>query len=434
MYSTHHYQYYSVLQTPSADDIWVFGGNGNDQIRNHHIERRLFSCSRFHVLNWKELSFKAIVIGINILLWQASRELKCEDNVYKAAINWLKHDVEERKVHLPELLNHIRLPLISTQFLRSHVAAEPLLTQDLKCYKLLADALFEKLMPVEEGKCSSDRSQIRKGIEYNKEIFHVFLVGGIMHNKSKVYDISKNKLIQISNMNEIRSQHSAIGLNGVVYSMGGYNDSRLRTAECYDPVNKRWNYIAPMSNSRYNFGICSYNDFVYVVGGYDTSTVECYNPASNEWRSCPNIPNGSSYYTRATLVENSIYSLDNYNSASCLRFDPREQRWYEMNMKTNTSYGFELVSYGRTLFCINTDSCKRLDVRMNTWESMPSMHIKRKYFSAVIAADNIYVLGGDGVKRVERYNISNNEWTTIDWIETEHYRGAAAVVDGDFKF
>uniref|UniRef100_A0A1A9VZI0 Kelch-like protein diablo n=1 Tax=Glossina brevipalpis TaxID=37001 RepID=A0A1A9VZI0_9MUSC len=244
-------------------------------------------------------------------------------------------------------------------------------------------------------------------------------------------------------MNEDRCYHSATALNGVVYLMGGYNDnndSRLRTTECYNPVNKRWNRIAPMNNLRYNFGICSYNDFVYAVGGYDTSTVECYNPATDKWGSCPNIPNGSSYYTRATLLGNSIYSLVRYghNSAPCLRFDPREQRWYEMNMTRDTPDGFELVSYDRTLFYINDDSCKRLDVRVNTWESMPSMHIKRKYFSAVIAADNIYVLGGlrDGkyVKSVERYNISNNEWTIIDSIEIEHLYGGTAVVDGDFKF
>uniref|UniRef100_A0A1A9VZH9 BACK domain-containing protein n=1 Tax=Glossina brevipalpis TaxID=37001 RepID=A0A1A9VZH9_9MUSC len=268
-------------------------------------------------------------------------------------MNWLKYDAEERKVHLPELLNHIRLPLISTQFLRSHVAAEPLLAENLECNALLMKALFHKLTSVEEGKCLSDRSQIRKGIEYNKEIFHVFLVGGrknISHNKCKVYDISKNKLIQISNMNENRCYNSAIALNGVVYSMGGSNND---SAECYDPVNKRWKYIAPMTNERRSFGICSYNDFVYVVGGCETSTVECYNPATNKWGSCPNIPNKYSSYTRATLLENSIYSLVSDNSASYLRFEPREKRWYEMNMKTNTSYGFELVSYDRTLFYIN---------------------------------------------------------------------------------
>uniref|UniRef100_A0A1A9WWN1 BTB domain-containing protein n=1 Tax=Glossina brevipalpis TaxID=37001 RepID=A0A1A9WWN1_9MUSC len=265
----------------------------------------------------KLVDMDLIAVKIQELISDDQLSVKCEDNVYKAAINWLKYDIEERKVHLPELLNHIRLPLISTTFLQNHVAAEPLLAENLECNALLMKALFHKLTSVGEGKYLSDRSQIRKGIEYNKEIFHVFLVGGVYstgftsHNKCKVYDVSENKLIQISNMNEHRRYHSAIALNGVVYSMGGYNDnnnSRWRTAECYDPVNKRWNYIAPMSNGRHDFGICSYNDFVYVVGGFDTSTVECYNPATNKWGLCPHIPNEHSSYTRATLLENSIYS------------------------------------------------------------------------------------------------------------------------------
>uniref|UniRef100_A0A1A9WTN9 BACK domain-containing protein n=1 Tax=Glossina brevipalpis TaxID=37001 RepID=A0A1A9WTN9_9MUSC len=369
--------------------------------------------------------------------------VKCEENVYKAAINWLKHDIEERKVHLPELMDHIRLPLISTQFLQNHVAAEPLLIEDLECNKLLMKALFHKLASVEEGKDLSDKFRIRKGIEYHDERFYVFLVGSLlsapnksdMYTNCKIYDISRDKLISISNMNENRSYNSTIALNGIVYSMGGYNEGRLRTAECYDPINKRWNYIAPMTNERHSFGICSYNDFVYVVSGYFTSTVECYNPAIDKWSSCPNIPNEHSSYTRATLLENSIYSLvDGCNSASCLRFDPREEQWYGLNMMLNLSDRFQIVSFERTLFYIGSKFCKRLDVRMNTWESMPPMHGERYDFSAVIAADNIYVLGGSNVKNVERYNIVNNEWTIIDSMVIEHYRGGAAVLSGDFEF
>uniref|UniRef100_A0A1A9V6J1 BACK domain-containing protein n=1 Tax=Glossina austeni TaxID=7395 RepID=A0A1A9V6J1_GLOAU len=50
-------------------------------------------------------------------------EVKSEDNVYKAMLNWIKHDVNNRKVHLPELMSHITLPILSTHFKRDCFSA-----------------------------------------------------------------------------------------------------------------------------------------------------------------------------------------------------------------------------------------------------------------------------------------------------------------------
>uniref|UniRef100_A0A1A9WTP0 Kelch-like protein diablo n=1 Tax=Glossina brevipalpis TaxID=37001 RepID=A0A1A9WTP0_9MUSC len=418
------------------------------ELADLHTVKELYDCTYKYILD----HFYDLLDGEGLLLLPFDKfqelikddklSVKCEDDVYKAAINWLKHDVEERKVHLPELMNHIRLPLISTQFLRSHVATERLITKDEKCNQLLMEALFYKLTPADEGKGLSDRFRSRKGIVYNNAMFHVFLVGGRSpdncntYDNCKIYDISRNKLIEISNMIEERYFNSAIALNGVIYTMGGISFRALKTAEFYDRVNRRWNYIAPMSNRRHSFGICSYNDFVYVVGGYETSTVECYNPATNKWCSCPNIPNEHSSYTRATLLENSIYSLVGGYESSCFRIDPREGQWFKLDVMPDISDSYELVSYDRTLFYIGNESCKRLDIRMNIWESMHFMHTYRNNFSAVIAADNIYVLGGKRLlssdKSIERYNITNNKWSAIDSIGLEHDCGAAAVINGNF--
>uniref|UniRef100_A0A1B0ALL3 Uncharacterized protein n=1 Tax=Glossina palpalis gambiensis TaxID=67801 RepID=A0A1B0ALL3_9MUSC len=58
-------------------------------------------------------------------------------------------------------------------------------------------------------------------------------------------------------------------LNGVVYSADEYlNGLYLKTAECYGLVSKQWNYIAPMNNGGYGVGIFTYNDLIYVVGGW----------------------------------------------------------------------------------------------------------------------------------------------------------------------
>ncbi|XP_037898343.1 kelch-like protein 20 [Glossina fuscipes] len=253
----------------------------------------------------------------------------------------------------------------------------------------------------------------------------------------EVYDISKNKLVPIANMNQKRFSHSVISLNGVVYAVGGRtNRCYLTSGERYD-VYDSWRSIASMNNPRSDFGICTRNDFIYVVGGSNTSTVESYDPSTDKWDRCTNVPTDKHLCVRATVVENSIYTLAHRSSLSfCFRFDPTTTQWHTLN-KTHIEDEFQLVSYDSSLFLIENDYCKRLDLRMNKWESIPSLQFERYGFSAVIAADDIYVLGGatshsagHDVTSVERFNIRTNAWTTIESMEIEHYKGGAAVVSG----
>uniref|UniRef100_A0A1B0C2B8 Kelch-like protein diablo n=1 Tax=Glossina palpalis gambiensis TaxID=67801 RepID=A0A1B0C2B8_9MUSC len=365
------------------------------------------------------------------LIKDEERVIKSEDSAYKAAINWVKHDLEKRKDQLAELMSQIRLPLVSTEFLTNHIVAEPLLRQDHKCSQFLIEALNSQLTRVTE----------------RNDSFHVFLVGGtrdcVMGTKEcKVYDVSKKKLFSISSMNEDRFNNSAASLNGVIYSVGGYNNGVLNTAEYYDPVSERWSYIAPMNYGRRGFGICTYNDLIYVVGGWWNSTVESYNPSTNKWHLCQAIPGTNEGFNRATVAENSIYSLTrvtNGNNA-LFRFDPKDGKWCHLNEIQETSNRYRLVCYDRTLFAIGRDDCKWLDIRVNKWEPMPHMLSNRYGFSAVIAAKDIYVLGGEEelssqfITSVERFSILNNEWTIIDPIGIEHCHGGAAVLSGDFDF
>jgi len=48
-------------------------------------------------------------------------------------MNWVKHELDSRKDFLPELMEHVRLPLISKQFLLEKVVDEPLFQTSLKC-------------------------------------------------------------------------------------------------------------------------------------------------------------------------------------------------------------------------------------------------------------------------------------------------------------
>lgn len=65
-----------------------------------------------------------------------------------------------------------------------------------------------------------------------------------------------------------------------------------------------WTAVAPMSISRDAVGVCLLGDRLYAVGGYDgqvyLSTVEAYDPQTNEW---------TQVYTQTNTQSNDTHAI-----------------------------------------------------------------------------------------------------------------------------
>uniref|UniRef100_A0A1A9WXW2 Uncharacterized protein n=1 Tax=Glossina brevipalpis TaxID=37001 RepID=A0A1A9WXW2_9MUSC len=154
---------------------------------------------------------------------------------------------KKRQIHLAELMSHICLPLLSNEFLKNGIVTEPLFRGNPKCHQFLIDVYT-----------------------YQSILFHVYLIGDRAtdnylfpaDNRCKVYDVSTKKLMSIQSMNVHRSGNSAVVLNRIIYSVGGYDCYPSKAVERYVPVIKEWNYIAPMKDARHGCGICAYNGLI----------------------------------------------------------------------------------------------------------------------------------------------------------------------------
>jgi hypothetical protein len=92
---------------------------------------------------FKQLSYNHVLSLVSLDHLAVSNEAR----VYDAIMCWVKHNAEERRQHLKELLQQVRLPLVASEFLFDQVSKDPLITSDRECHQILMDALQLKYMP-----------------------------------------------------------------------------------------------------------------------------------------------------------------------------------------------------------------------------------------------------------------------------------------------
>ena len=63
-----------------------------------------------------------------------------EESVFNGLIRWTKHNQSERASYFAELLNDVKLPLLGQEFFAVEVAANPLVSSDEHCMKLIREA------------------------------------------------------------------------------------------------------------------------------------------------------------------------------------------------------------------------------------------------------------------------------------------------------
>lgn len=114
-----------------------------------------------------------------------------EEEVYRAVLSWVKHDIDGRRQHVPwvrrapatklstpfhfqlptilflfpllyQLMNCVRLPLLRRDFLMSNVDTELLVRHHSECKDLLIEALKYHLMPEQRGVLSNSRTRPRR--------------------------------------------------------------------------------------------------------------------------------------------------------------------------------------------------------------------------------------------------------------------------------
>uniref|UniRef100_A0A673LM24 Kelch-like protein 17 n=1 Tax=Sinocyclocheilus rhinocerous TaxID=307959 RepID=A0A673LM24_9TELE len=318
-----------------------------------------------------------------------------EEEVYRAVLSWVKHDIDGRRQHVPRLMKCVRLPLLTRDFLMNNVDTELLVRHHSECKDLLIEALKYHLMPEQRGVLSNSRTRPRR-CEGASPV--LFAVGGgslfAIHGDCEAYDTRTDRWHMVASMSTRRARVGVAAIGNKLYAVGGYDGtSDLATVESYDPVTNAWQPEVSMGTRRSCLGVAVLHGLLYAAGGYDgascLNSAERYDPLTSTWTSIAAM--------RVAVLEGMLYVAGGNDGTSCL------------------------------------NSVERYNPKTNTWEGVAPMNIRRSTHDLVAMDGWLYAVGGnDGsssLNSIEKYNPRSNKWVAASCMFTRRSSVGVAVLE-----
>uniref|UniRef100_A0A182K984 BTB domain-containing protein n=1 Tax=Anopheles christyi TaxID=43041 RepID=A0A182K984_9DIPT len=358
-----------------------------------------------------------------------------EEKVYECVIAWIQYDVNGRQHHLADLMEHVRLPLLSQDYLVQYVEKEQLMKGDLQCKDYIIEALKYHLLKGEQKTCfKTPRTIPRQPVGLPK----VLLVIGGQAPKAirsvECYDLREEKWYQVAEMPTRRCRAGLAVLGDKVYAVGGFNGSlRVKTVDVYDPVLDQWTTSHNMEARRSTLGVAVLNNCIYAVGGFDGSTglssAEMFDPKRQEWRLIASMSTRRSS-VGVGVVNGLLYAVGGYDGASrqCLasveRYNPSTDTWTQIAEMSARRSGAGVGVLDNILYAVGghdgplvRKSVEAYDPATNTWRAVGDMAFCRRNAGVVAHNGMLYVVGGDdglsNLASVEVYSPETDSWRIL---------------------
>ncbi|XP_029774943.1 kelch-like protein 18 isoform X1 [Suricata suricatta] len=386
------------------------------------------------------MSEEFLALPLEDVLELVSRDelnVKSEEQVFEAALAWVRYDREQRGPCLPELLSNIRLPLCRPQFLSDRVQQEDLVRCSHKCRDLVDEAKDYHLMPERRPHLPAFRTRPRCCTSITGLIYAVgglnsaanFYAGDSL-NVVEVFDPIANRWEKCRPMTTARSRVGVAVVNGLLYAIGGYDGQlRLSTVEVYNPEMDTWTRVGSMNSKRSAMGTVVLDGQIYVCGGYDgnssLNSVETYSPETDKWTVVTPMSSSRSA-AGVTVFEGRIYvsgghdGLQIFNSVE--HYNHHTATWHPAAGMLNKRCRHGAASLGSKMFvCGGYDGSGFLSIAevyssvADQWCLIVPMLTRRSRVSLVASCGRLYAVGGyDGqsnLNSVEMYDPETDRWT-----------------------
>ncbi|XP_032802656.1 kelch-like protein 20 [Petromyzon marinus] len=375
----------------------------------HACRDLLRTADKFTQHNFQEVmeSEEFMLLPANQLIDIISSDelnVRSEEQVYSAVIAWVKYNIQERRPQLPQVLQHVRLPLLTPKFLVGTVGTDLLVKSDEACRDLVDEAKNYLLLPQERPLMQGPRTKPRKPIRCGE----------------------------------------------VLFAVGGWcSGDAISSVERYDPQTNEWRMVASMSKRRCGVGVAVLDDLLYAVGGHDGSSylnsVERYDPKTNQWSSDVAPTSTCRTSVGVAVLAGFLYAVGGQDGVSCLniveRYDPKENKWSRVASMSTRRLGVAVAVLGGHLYAVGgsdgtspLNTVERYSPADNRWAPVPPMGTRRKHLGCAVYQDCLYAVGGRDdtteLSSAERYSPRGNTWSPVVAMSSRRSGVGLAVVNG----
>lgn len=398
-----------------------------------------------HAENYIELHFPEVVECEEFLTLSHQQVVKLicsdrltvpsEEKVFECVIAWVQNDLKARHKHLAALMEHVRLPLMSQDYLVQRVEEEPLLKADLQCKDYLIEALKYHLLKGDtKTSFRTPRTKPRQPVGLPK----VLLVVGGQAPKAirsvECYDFKEERWYQVAEMPTRRCRAGLAVVGGKVYAVGGFNGSlRVKTVDVYDAAMDIWTGCEGMEARRSTLGVAVLNNCIYAVGGFDGSTglntAEMFDLQTQKWKDIAAMSTRRSSVGVGVLA-GQLYAVGGYDGASrqCLSsvecYTPETNTWTCVPDMCSRRSGAGVGVLDGILYAVGghdgplvRNSVEAYDPTKCTWTPVSDMALCRRNAGVVAMNGLLYVVGGDdgscNLASVEVYNPKTDTWSML---------------------
>lgn len=256
-----------------------------------------------------------------------------------------------------------------------------------------------------------------------------------------------------------RQEVSVVALNGEVYVIGGFNDTRQvqSSMEVYNPATDTWRTAASLPVRLHHANAAVVDGKLYVLGfltGLNFTAdgrAFVYDPATETWEPRAPMPTGRQRGASGTAaIDGQIYVSGGLRGGAVQDFsvyDPAEDRWQALpdhplpldHLVVGAIDGIFYTFGGRDRSIrSHTDRVFAYDPVEGQWSERASMPTSRAGHAAAVVDGVAYVLGGEGnpnhpsqvFDENEAYDPRVDRWTSLPAIPTRRHGTGAAAVDG----
>ncbi|XP_014782697.1 kelch-like protein 20 [Octopus bimaculoides] len=365
----------------------------------HACRDLLRIADKFTQHNFQEVmeSEEFLLLPVNQLVDIISSDelnVRSEEQVYNAVMAWVRYNIQERRQHLPTVLQHVRLPLMSPKFLVGTVGSDLLIKSDESCRDLLDEAKNYLLLPQERPLMQGPRTRPRKPIRCGE----------------------------------------------VLFAVGGWcSGDAISSVERYDPQTSEWRMVAPMSKRRCGVGVAVLNDLLYAVGGHDgqsyLNSIERYDPQTNQWSSDVAPTSSCRTSVGVAVLDGHMYAVGGQDGVSCLNFVERNDIYDYVTAAVISLFIRKMILAIFLIFFPSSNNLvERYDPRTNRWNPVSPMGTRRKHLGVAVYNNMIYAVGGRDdtteLSSTERYNPQTNTWQPVVAMTSRRSGVGLAVVNG----